>query len=88
MAGFAQCDEITFIMSPSLRDWKLMMNLLGHKVSSIPQALLTEWVGSSVAVTDAFPGSAIAPSRSRVTVIAFVSSVLLFLMLFAKALVG
>lgn len=69
---FAQGDEIVFIMRSTLGEWALMVYLLGCNVASVLQALLTQWVGRSIAVADAFPSSAVALLGSRVTVVAFI----------------
>lgn len=87
MTAFAQSDEIASIMCSTLREWELMMYLFGCDVTSVLQALLTQWVGSSVAVTDAFPISAVASLGSRVTVVLFVAFVLFLLVLQAVATV-
>ena len=73
MTAFAKGDEITSIMRTTLREWELVMYLLGRNVASILQALLTQWMGSSIAVTDAFPSPTVASLGSRVTVVPFVA---------------
>lgn len=56
------------------------MYLLGRNVTSVLQALLTKWMGSSEAVTDTFPSPSIASLDSRVTVVSFVALVLFLFM--------
>lgn len=60
------------------------MNFLGRNVPSFLKALLTQWMGSRITVTDTFPCPSISTAYSRIPVILLIAFILLFLMLLTE----
>jgi len=88
MTLFAKSNQVFSVMSSTLREWELVMYLLGRNVASFLQALLTQWMGSSVAITDSFPCSSVPTVYSRVSVVLLVAFVLKFFVFLTKSTVS
>ena len=87
MAGSAKCHEIGSVMGAALRQRLHVVDLLGWCVDTFRKTDLTQWMGSSIAVTDTLPGSAVATLGFGITIIFLVASGFLFGMLLAEATV-
>lgn len=73
MAGSAKSHEIGSVMGAALRQRLHVVDLLGWCVDTIRKTNLTQWMGSSVAVTDTLPGSAVATLGLGIAFIFFIA---------------
>ena len=73
MARLTKGNQILRSMSTSFREGQLVVDLFGGCQLSVLLAQLTQRVGFCVAVTDAFPSSAIPTAYSRVTVVLLIA---------------
>ena len=87
MAGGAKSHEISSVVGAALRQRLHMVDLLGWCVDTLRKTNLAQWMGSSIAVTDTLPGSAVATLGLGITIIFLVASGFLFGMLLAEATV-
>ena len=70
----AEAHEIAPRMGTALRYWYDMMHLIHGSEDALLEALLAEWMRLHIAVTDAFPRSAVLLFAVRITAVLFVLS--------------
>lgn len=73
MAGGAKSHEIGSVMGAALRQRLHVVDLLGWCVDTLRKTDLAQRMGSSVAVTDTLPGSAVATLRLGIAFIFFIA---------------
>ncbi len=73
MAGSAKSHEIGSVMGATLRQRLHVVDLLGWCVDTLRKTNLTQRMGSSVAVTDTLPGSAVATLSLGIAFIFFIA---------------
>ena len=88
MAGLTEGHQITSVMRPALTDRKDVVNLLHRSESAFLKTHLAQRVCRSIAVTDAFPCSAVFTVYIRGAFIFVILPALLFTVFLAKLSIG
>lgn len=86
MARLAECDEVSTVVRPTLRERQPVVYLLGLCIDPFLKAELTQRMSCCVAVTGALPSASIPTAYSRIAVVLLVAFVFLLLMFFTEAL--
>ena len=73
VTGFAQCDEVIFIVCSTFGQRNLVVYLLSRDQQSVILAQLTQRMSRSISVTDTFPCTSVSSSDSGITVVFFVA---------------
>ena len=74
MTALAKTHEVAPIMCTSTRHWQDVMHLIHGSDDALLVAPLTKWMRLHVAVSDAFPCSAVLLFAVRITTVLFVLS--------------
>ena len=73
MTGFAEGDEVFPCVSAAFGEGLDVMDLLCFYIAVLLQTQFTQRVCFCIAVTNAFPGTAVSAVNSRVTIIFFIA---------------
>ena len=84
VTGLAQCHKVISCVSATLRQRLEVVDFLGGDKPSFFPAMLAQWMGLDIAVTDSFPGTSVTAAGSRVTVVAFITLCLLLCVFLAE----